>query len=99
MAGTQASRSAASSVKMAMKGCGATKRINPVSYTHLDVYKRQPIAYGLEALTRPAGGAMGSGAPDCLFISLLISWVLGAVLTGFAYRMGKWKKKSIVKRD
>ena len=42
---------------------------------------------------------MGSGAPDCLFISLLISWVLGVVLTGFAYRMGKWKKKSIVKRD
>ena len=57
---------------------------------------RVPIAYGLEFLTRPEGGAMGSGTPDPLFISLLISWVMGAVITSIAYRMGRWKKKSIV---
>lgn len=81
-----------------MRGAGDTMTPMWISII-TTVIIRMPIAYGLEALTRPAGGAMGSGAPDCLFISLLISWVLGAVLTGFAYRMGKWKKKSIVKRD
>lgn len=42
---------------------------------------------------------MGSGSPDPLFISLLISWVMGAILTSVAYRMGRWKKKSIIKPE
>ena len=27
---------------------------------------------------------------------MLTSWVMGAVLTVIAYRMGRWKKKSII---
>ncbi len=59
---------------------------------------RMPVAYALEWFTRPQGGEMGSGAPDCLFVSLMISWVLGAVLTSVAYRLGRWKKRSIVRK-
>ena len=39
---------------------------------------------------------MGSGAPTPLYLSLLISWVVGALLTSFAYARGSWKKKIIV---
>ena len=42
---------------------------------------------------------MGSGAPTPLFLSLLLSWVIGAVLTAIAYRMGRWKKKSIISKE
>ena len=78
-----------------MRGAGDTMTPMWISII-TTVIIRVPIAYGLEFLTRPEGGAMGSGTPDPLFISLLISWVMGAVITSIAYRMGRWKKKSIV---
>lgn len=78
-----------------MRGCGDTMTPMWISIA-TTVVIRVPVAYGLEFLTRPAGGAMGSGAPTPLFLSLLISWVIGAVLTSIAYRAGRWKKKSIV---
>lgn len=79
-----------------MRGAGDTMTPMWISII-TTVVVRVPVAYGLEFLTRPAGGAMGSGAPTPLFLSLLISWVIGAVLTSVAYRMVRWKKKSIVK--
>lgn len=79
-----------------MRGAGDTMTPMWISII-TTVVVRVPVAYGLEFRTRPAGGAMGSGAPTPLFLSLLISWVIGAVLTSVAYRMGRWKKKSIVK--
>ena len=78
-----------------MRGAGDTMTPMWISII-TTVIIRVPVAYGLEFLTRPEGGAMGSGTPDPLFISLLISWVMGAVITSIAYRMGRWKKKSIV---
>lgn len=78
-----------------MRGAGDTMTPMWISII-TTVVVRVPVAYGLEYLTRPAGGAMGSGAPDPLFLSLLISWVCGALLTFLAYRKGSWKKKSIV---
>lgn len=81
-----------------MRGAGDTMTPMWISII-TTVVVRVPVAYGLEFLTRPAGGAMGSGAPTPLFLSLLISWVIGAVLTSIAYRMGRWKKKSIVKNE
>ena len=74
-----------------MRGAGDTMTPMWISII-TTVIIRVPIAYGLEFLTRPEGGAMGSGTPD----PLLISWVMGAVITSIAYRMGRWKKKSIV---
>ena len=53
---------------------------------------RMPLAYALAFLTRSE--ALPNGSPDSLFISLLISWVMGAVLTTIFYRRGKWRGKS-----
>ena len=78
-----------------MRGAGDTMTPMWISII-TTVIIRVPIAYGLEFLTRPEGGAMGSGTPDPLFVSILISWVMGAVITSIAFRMGRWKKKSIV---
>ena len=78
-----------------MRGAGDTMTPMWISLV-TTVVVRVPIAYGLEFLTRPEGGAMGSGTPDPLFLSLLISWLAGAVITAIAYRKGRWRKKSIV---
>lgn len=78
-----------------MRGAGDTMTPMWISII-TTVIIRMPIAYGLEWITRPEGGAMGSGLPESLFISLLISWVMGAVLTSIAFRRGKWKRKSVV---
>ena len=81
-----------------MRGAGDT--MTPMWISMITtVLIRVPIAYGLEFFTRPEGGAMGSGAPTPLFLSLLLSWVIGAVLTAIAYKMGKWKKKSIINTE
>lgn len=81
-----------------MRGAGDTMTPMWISII-TTVIVRVPVAYGLEFLTRPEGGAMGSGAPTPLFLSLLISWVMGALLTSIAYRMGGWKKKSLSKEE
>lgn len=77
-----------------MRGAGDTMTSMWISII-TTVVIRVPVAYGLEFLTRPEGGVMGSGNPDPLFLSLLISWIVGAVLTVIAYLRGKWKKKAI----
>ncbi len=54
---------------------------------------RVPIAYGISWLTRTA--ELPYGRSECIQISLLTSWVIGAVLTLIFYRIGKWKKRAI----
>ena len=81
-----------------MRGAGDTMTPMWISLI-TTVAIRVPVAYGLEFLTRPEGGAMGSGTPMPLFLSLLISWVLGAGLTVIAYRLGRWKKRTVVAGD
>ena len=54
---------------------------------------RVPLAYGLTYLTKSA--EYPNGRAESLFISLLASWVLGALLTFIAYRRGKWKSKAL----
>ncbi len=80
-----------------MRGAGDTMTPMWISVI-TTVVVRVPVAYGLEFLTRPEGGVMGSGTPDPLFLSLLISWVAGAVLTVIAYLRGSWKKKAITNK-
>ena len=36
---------------------------------------------------------------ESIFVSLLVSWVLGMLLTVWFYRKGKWKNKGIINRD
>ncbi len=79
-----------------MRGAGDT--MTPMWISLLTtIVVRVPIAYGIAALTRSA--ELPNGTPDCLFISLLISWVTGAVLTSIFYRCGKWKGKGVMEED
>ena len=69
-----------------MRGAGDT--MTPMWISLLStVVIRVPIAYALAYFTH---------SPDCIYISLLISWVMGAIITCFAYRFGKWHTKSIM---
>jgi Na+-driven multidrug efflux pump len=52
-----------------------------------------PLAYGMCYLTR--SDAFPNGRSECVFISLMIAWVLGATITGIFYARGKWKEKAI----
>ncbi len=67
-----------------MRGAGDTMTPMWISVI-TTVIIRTPLAYLLAELT---------GSPDSLFISLLISWVMGAVLTSIMYKKGPWKKKA-----
>ena len=72
-----------------MRGAGDTVTPMIVSFVTTIVI-RMPLAYGIAYLTRSE--ALPNGTPDSIFISLLISWVMGAVLTTVFYRRGKWRR-------
>lgn len=75
-----------------MRGAGDTMTPMWISLI-TTVAVRVPVAYGISYLTRTA--ELPYGRQECIQISLLASWVLGAVLTFAFYRLGKWKKKAI----
>lgn len=54
---------------------------------------RVPLAYLISFLTRTP--ELQYGRCECIQISLLTSWLVGALLTFIFYRLGKWKKKAI----
>lgn len=54
---------------------------------------RVPIAYGISFLTRTE--ELPNGRQECIFISLLLSWLIGALITFAFYKRGKWKEKAI----
>jgi Na+-driven multidrug efflux pump len=56
---------------------------------------RVPIAYGISFATRTP--ELPFGQKECIQISLLCSWLIGALLTAIFYRIGRWKKKAITK--
>ena len=75
-----------------MRGAGDT--LTPMWISMVStVLIRVPLAYGLVYLTKTPELPQGNRA--CLFVSLLFSWVLGAVITGIFYGRGKWKKKAV----
>ncbi|MDR1537316.1 MAG: MATE family efflux transporter [Clostridiales bacterium] len=80
----------------AMRGAGDTMSPMWVSIIST-VIIRTPLAYLLAFMTRSE--SYPEGRPEVLFISLLISWVLGAVITSVIYSRGKWKSKGLVKAD
>ena len=75
-----------------MRGAGDTMTPMWISMV-TTVLIRVPLAYGLVYLTKTPQLPQGERA--CLFISLLISWVLGAVITGIFYKRGKWREKAV----
>ena len=76
-----------------MRGAGDTMTPMWVSLLTTIVI-RVPIAYGIAFLTRSE--ALPNGTPDSIFISLLVSWVMGALLTVVLYRRGKWRKAVVM---
>ncbi len=77
-----------------MRGAGDTMTPMWISFI-TTVVIRVPIAYGIAYLTRSP--EQPAGNPDCLYISLLISWMLGACITYICYRRGKWRNKALTK--
>ena len=75
-----------------MRGAGDTMTPMWISLI-TTVVIRVPIAYGISYLTRTP--ELPIGHSECIQISLLMSWVIGAVLTAFFYKKGKWKEKAI----
>ena len=72
-----------------MRGAGDT--VTPMWISLFStIVLRVPLAYGLAWLTRCE--AWPNGRPEALSISLLVPWVLGAVISFAAYRKGKWRK-------
>lgn len=75
-----------------MRGAGDTLTPMWISLV-TTIVVRVPIAYGLVYLTRSA--QYPKGREECIFISLLISWVIGALATALFYRRGKWRQTAL----
>lgn len=75
-----------------MRGAGDT--VTPMWISLINtVLIRVPIAYGISFLTRTP--ELPTGRFECIQISLLITWIMGAVITFFFYRLGRWKRKAL----
>ncbi len=75
-----------------MRGAGDTMTPMWISIATTIVI-RVPIAYGIAYATRSA--ELPNGRQECIYISLLISWMFGALITFIFYKRGKWKDKAI----
>lgn len=77
-----------------MRGAGDT--VTPMWISILTtVVIRVPLAYGIVYLTKTP--QMPTGRSEAIWISLLCSWVVGAIITVICYRRGKWKNRGIKK--
>ncbi len=75
-----------------MRGAGDT--VTPMWISLFNtIVLRIPVAYGISYLTRTP--ELPFGRFECIQVSLLITWLSGALLTFICYRIGKWKKKAI----
>lgn len=75
-----------------MRGAGDTMTPMWISLI-TTVCVRVPIAYGISFLTRTE--QLPFGRQECIQISLLASWCIGAILTAIFYSRGKWKTKAL----
>ena len=75
-----------------MRGAGDTMTPMWISIA-TTIAIRVPIAYGISFFTRTE--SLPNGRQECIFISLLLSWLIGALITFIFYKRGKWKDKAI----
>lgn len=73
-----------------MRGAGETAVPMYISIL-TTVVLRMPLAYLLAFLTRTP--EWPNGQPAALFVSLLVSWIVGMLLSIISYRMKWWRKK------
>ncbi len=76
-----------------MRGAGDTMTPMWISLI-TTVILRVPVAYSIAYLTRSE--AYPTGRPESTFISLLVSWTLGAIITTVFFKKGNWRKKGLV---
>ncbi len=75
-----------------MRGAGDT--ITPMWISIVTtILIRVPLAYGMVWMTKSE--QFPQGRRECIFISLLIAWVLGALITSIFYKRGKWRGKAV----
>ena len=55
---------------------------------------RVPLAYLMTWMTRSPEHPQGLFS--MMFVSMLISWIIGATMTLIVYRAGRWKKKALI---
>ena len=73
-----------------MRGCGDT--VSPMWISMLSIILiRVPVAYLLAYLTRSP--EFPHGNPIALFGSLMISWVIGMIMSVLMFKFGKWREK------
>ena len=76
-----------------MRGAGDT--VTPMWISLINtVVIRVPLAYGISYATRSP--ELPYGRSECIQVSLLVTWILGACITAFFYKRGKWKTKGIM---
>ena len=75
-----------------MRGAGDTMTPMWIS-VFTTVIVRVPVAYGIAWLTRSP--EFPGGRQECVFISLLCAWLMGALVTTVCYLRGGWKKKAL----
>lgn len=78
-----------------MRGAGDTLTPMWISIFQT-VFLRVPLAYGLCWLTRSPEYPIGR--KEGIFLSLVLAWIIGTLITCFFYLRGGWKKKSILNR-
>jgi len=75
-----------------MRGAGDT--VSPMWISiFTTVIVRVPLAYAIAFATRSP--EMPTGNYRATFISLLVSWLMGALITAMIYKRKKWKEKAI----
>jgi len=76
-----------------MRGAGDT--MSPMWLSMIStVIIRVPLAYLMTWMTRSPENPNGVFA--MMFVSLLITWIIGAAMTVVVYKVGKWKEKALV---
>ena len=80
-----------------MRGAGDT--VTPMWLIVIQTFFiRMPLAYIMVWATRSE--AYPNGHQEVIYSSMLIAWIIGAIMTFVAYRRGKWKNKSLtIERD
>lgn len=79
-----------------MRGAGDT--MTPMWITLVNnVLIRIPLAYLMAYLTKSA--LWPHGKPIATFGSLVVTWILGSVMTIVFYRRGRWKNKALVQNE
>lgn len=76
-----------------MRGAGDT--VTPMWISLINtVIIRVPLAYGISYATRTP--ELPYGRSECIQVSLVVTWLLGALITALFYKRGKWKEKGIM---